>query len=1184
MMEFVRNMKKKVKQGFGRLYQNKPLFYKSILFCFFFLLSLISTFLLPYAIYKDVDIKHIQEVFHEKEAYAEKVLEDFRTRIVAKDKKAIEYREGIYEDSKKNEITFQVYWGDELVYWTDNSLTISDNSAFPSQKKFFYNADNASVVVIQSFCREYRCVALIKIKDRILSSDNDERNHFAKQFGIPGSVMVSKSTGGEFAPYTIKDKEGRGLFSLKNTHYKTKSRVSVIILSLLWGMTLLSALTLILDRFLSWKNRRNERFVGWSRKWRDFRNAWLDPDAGGGRFRWQKIFFSKIFTSLLLLLFVLLVCDVGIDPRVNVAVPFIQDISGNTILALLLVFVLSYLYYVVLNIVRKLYASKSNVKKIWVVQILISGSVMLYFLSQSLWVELILFFFGTVIILFVDLYKLYYEYNLFLYTAPIAFTFANLIVWTTFHYSEKKNEREYQRMAYEIGKKNCVYQDDFAEELLKAWSRVLVADSSIAKMVSEPKVNETELLDYINFNYVEYFSGKYDLQLQVCDSLGTLYLRLPNYEEKTFPDLEVLKKDFKKIPNSCFYANKNEKLAVSYLGTLEYNGKKLYLKFYRQSSYDQYSLLEQSLQKSDRTYFSVAKYLDGQRSFSEGEYRYPIYMAWLETSGKYDYVIYANSHTHYVHKFDLGESASVVSVPDRQNFVCMILVTYLFTGYLLVSLVYFFVYSVWKSLLNKKKSIFSQMQLTFLLPTIVEFVILIMFSFPFFKNQMEKNCFSELKEKSLIIQHVVQNFTGGETVFSVVSGELYSEVKRLANQFHLDIVLYDSGGELKFSSRPLFIAMDRRQSNLICPKMKFGNYQDLILKEHVGEVGFYSHYMKAYNLKNEHVGYIQIQSQKAHEKVKSETINLLALVIDAYLFISLISMFIIWLLHKRSTRPLRLLSDRFAEIRLSGRNTLIEYPYQDEFGDLVERYNKMVVQLEESAQKMARSEREFAWREMARRIAHEIKNPLTPMKLSVQQCMRKQVLEPNSFPEYFNKTARLLIEQIDNLANIASEFSSFAKASETKAERLDVIAKLRSSTELFGNNPEEVEFSLHLNGHECEYVWMDEKQMLQVLNNLFRNAIQSIPSERKGRVDVFYKNEDGFACVEVKDNGSGIPEDVQKNVFEPNFTTKTSGMGLGLAIVKNILVAVGGDIRFETTVGEGTSFYFKVPLMEADKA
>lgn len=206
------------------------------------------------------------------------------------------------------------------------------------------------------------------------------------------------------------------------------------------------------------------------------------------------------------------------------------------------------------------------------------------------------------------------------------------------------------------------------------------------------------------------------------------------------------------------------------------------------------------------------------------------------------------------------------------------------------------------------------------------------------------------------------------------------------------------------------------------------------------------------------------------------------------------------------------------------------------------------------------------------------------MKLSVQQCMRKQVLEPNSFPEYFNKTARLLIEQIDNLANIASEFSSFAKASETKAERLDVIAKLRSSTELFGNNPEEVEFSLHLNGHECEYVWMDEKQMLQVLNNLFRNAIQSIPSERKGRVDVFYKNEDGFACVEVKDNGSGIPEDVQKNVFEPNFTTKTSGMGLGLAIVKNILVAVGGDIRFETTVGEGTSFYFKVPLMETDKA
>lgn len=1174
-------MKNKVIQGLSRLYQNRPLFHKTILFCLFFLLSLICTFLFPYTVYKDVDIKHIQKVFHEKEAYAEKVLEDFRTRIVAKDKKAIEYREGIYEDSKKNEITFQVYWGDELVYWTDNSLTISDNSAFPSQKKFFYNADNASVVVIQSFCREYRCVALIKIKDRILSSDNDERNHFAKQFGIPGTVMVANSLEGDHTPYAIKDKDGKVLFSLKNTHYKTESRGTVVLLTLLWGVTLLFALSLIYEKFLSWKSSRKKEYVGLFRKWKEFRNAWLDPDAGGSEFKWQKIVCSKIFTSLLLLLFVLLVCDVGVDPRVNVAVPFIQDISRNTILALLLVFVMSYLYYVVLNLVRNLYASRSNVKKIWVVQILISVPVMLYFLSQSLWIELFLFFLGTLIILFVDLYKIYYEFNLFLFTAPIAFTFANLIVWTTFHYSDKKNVKEYQRMAYEISRENCVYQDVFAEELLKAWSKVLVADSFIAEMVSEPKVNEKDLLDYINYNYVEYFSGKYDLQLQVCDSLGGLYLRLPNYEEKTFPDFEVLKRDLKKIPNSCFYANKNEKLAVSYLGSLEYKGKTLYLKFYRQSSYDQYSLLEQSLQKSDRSYFSVAKYLEGQRSFSEGEYRYPIYMAWLETSGKYDYIINTNSYTHYVHKFDLGVSASVVSVPDRQNFVCVILVTYLFTGYLLVALIYFFVYSVWKNLLKEKKSIFSKMQLTFLLPTIAEFVILIMLSFPFFKSQMEKNCFSELKEKSLIIQQVVQQFTGGEMFFSVVAGDLYSEVKRLANQFHLDVVLYDKDGELTFSSRPLFIAMDRRQSNLICPQMKFGNFQDLILKEQVGEVDFYSHYSKAYNLKNEHVGYVQIQSQKAYEKVKSEVINLLAIVVDAYLFISLISMFIIWLLHKRSTRPLQLLSHRFAEIRLSGRNTLIEYPYQDEFGDLVESYNKMVVQLEESAQKLARSEREFAWREMARRIAHEIKNPLTPMKLSVQQCMRKQVLEPNSFPEYFNKTALLLIEQIDNLANIASEFSSFAKASEAKAERLDVIAKLRSSVELFGNNPEEVEFSLHLSGHECEYVWMDEKQMLQVLNNLFRNAIQSIPSERKGHVEVFFQKEAGFACIEVKDNGSGIPQDVQKNVFEPNFTTKTSGMGLGLAIVKNILVAVGGDIRFETTDGAGTSFFFKIPLVDS---
>ena len=264
---------------------------------------------------------------------------------------------------------------------------------------------------------------------------------------------------------------------------------------------------------------------------------------------------------------------------------------------------------------------------------------------------------------------------------------------------------------------------------------------------------------------------------------------------------------------------------------------------------------------------------------------------------------------------------------------------------------------------------------------------------------------------------------------------------------------------------------------------------------------------------------------------------------------------------------------------LQGDTVYLEF---DEIGDLVEQYNKMVEQLMVSAENLARSEREFAWREMARRIAHEIKNPLTPMKLSVQQCQRKRVLDPDNFDNYFNKTCNILIDQIDNLSNIASEFSSFAKASESRGVKMDIVEKLESTVNLFASNSEEVSFLLNLNGYKHEYVLMDDKQILQVFNNLFRNAIQAIPDGRNGLVNVSLNVEEENVLIEIRDNGCGIPKENRAEMFRPNFTTKTSGMGLGLAIVKNILLAAKGDIWFESEENVGTSFFVRIPLYKDD--
>lgn len=1177
-------MKNKVIQGLSRLYQNRPLLFKTLLFLLFVILSLISTFLFPFEMQKEVDEEYIQAVFSEKELYAESVLRELKAELQDIEIIPSEFRGNIFDESEEQEVAFFVYRGDHLLFWTDHSLAISDILEVPIQEKFFFLADNASVVVIQSFYQEYRCMALIKIKERMLSDENDERNHYAKNFDLPGSVLVAPATE-DFVitedSFFVRSNDGTPLFLLKNIHYETESYARVLLTVFLWVVTLLLAFSLVYEKCKEWIEQKKVQSVEWSRKWNYLREGWINPNSGSENLKWRKILICKSLMSFILLWFVFLMCDVGVDSRVNVAVPFIQDISRKTILALMLVFVFSYLYYVVLKLVRKLYASRENVKKILVVQVFISLSVIIYLCITTLWLEAFLFFIGTLIVLFVDLYEIYYVPNLFLFTAPIALTFANLIVWTSYHYSLKKNEKFYRSLTYNISMVDCVYQDVFSEELLKSLSKVLEKDSTIKDMMSSPVVSDVRLLEYVNSNYIEYFTGKYDLHLQVCEPSDDLVLRMPSFDEKKYKKLDdLLKSDFRKIPSSFFYANEKEKQAVSYLGVVHYGERRLFYKFYRKAVYDQSSLWEQSLLASRRVYFSLAKYRDGQRNYSEGEYRYPISMTWLEEDkGQTDYVVYANSHTHYVHKYALGEKLSVVTVPEQNVNVCVILITYLFSAYLIIALLYFCIYFVWRSLLNRRKSIFSQMQLTFLTPMVIVFVLLIMMSVPFFKGQLLENCFSDLRGKSMIVQQFIQ-FLSAKSDLSEVSKEIASEVKKSANQFHLDILLYDKEGRLSFSSRPLFIAMDRRQPDLICPEMKFGNHQDFGMAEKVGDMNFYSLYTKAYNQKNEHIGYIHLLSQKAYEKVDGEMINLLSMVIDAYLIIAIFSLFFIWILYKRSTRPLQLLSDRFTQIRLSSRNTLVEYPYDDEFGDLVENYNKMVLQLEDSAEKLARSEREFAWREMARRIAHEIKNPLTPMKLSIQQCVRKRMSDPEHFPEHFEKSAEVLIEQIDNLANIASEFSSFAKAAEARPKWMDIIPKIRSSVELFGNNTQDVAFSLHLNGHESAFVCMDERQLLQVLNNLFRNAIQSIPSDRKGMVDVFFDKKDSFACLEIRDNGNGMTKDVRKNVFEPNFTTKTSGMGLGLAIVKNILIAGGGDISFKTVEGKGSSFYLTIPLME----
>ena len=254
---------------------------------------------------------------------------------------------------------------------------------------------------------------------------------------------------------------------------------------------------------------------------------------------------------------------------------------------------------------------------------------------------------------------------------------------------------------------------------------------------------------------------------------------------------------------------------------------------------------------------------------------------------------------------------------------------------------------------------------------------------------------------------------------------------------------------------------------------------------------------------------------------------------------------------------------------------MIEWKRDDEIGQLVKQYNKMVEALAESADKLSRSERESAWREMAQQVAHEIKNPLTPMKLSVQHLQRAWNEKSGNLDELVQRISKTMIEQIDTLSVIASEFSNFAKMPRPKNEVLDLDEMIRSAVNLFAVTPG---LEIHFEENPGKrLVFADREQLSRAFSNLLKNAIQAIPENKKGMIGIAIKTENGLHVISVSDNGSGIPKALQSKIFSPNFTTKTSGMGLGLAMVKSATELLGGNIWFETTEGKGSVFYISLP-------
>ena len=362
-------------------------------------------------------------------------------------------------------------------------------------------------------------------------------------------------------------------------------------------------------------------------------------------------------------------------------------------------------------------------------------------------------------------------------------------------------------------------------------------------------------------------------------------------------------------------------------------------------------------------------------------------------------------------------------------------------------------------------------------------------------------------------------------------------------------------------------------------QLKVNRQFEFTHNEKIGELDFLSCYMPFIGNNNQLLGYLNLPYFNKQNELENEISSVLVALINVYVLLFVLSIILAVFISNRIMEPLKLLQNKISHIRLGKSNEMIEWKNKDEIGELITEYNRMIVELSNSAEMLAKSERESAWREMAKQVAHEIKNPLTPMKLSAQHLERSYKDGVSDWDKRLEEFTKTLIEQIDALTNIANEFSNFAKMPKANLQVINLAQLITSVVSLYQNSEE---YSVGVNYNDCEKIKVnaDKDQLIRLFNNLIKNAIQAIPENRKGIIEIKFSVFENEVKVDVCDNGKGIEEEQRENIFTPNFTTKNAGMGLGLAMAKSIVENCKGSISFTSKENEGTIFSIVFPVAE----
>jgi nitrogen fixation/metabolism regulation signal transduction histidine kinase len=347
-------------------------------------------------------------------------------------------------------------------------------------------------------------------------------------------------------------------------------------------------------------------------------------------------------------------------------------------------------------------------------------------------------------------------------------------------------------------------------------------------------------------------------------------------------------------------------------------------------------------------------------------------------------------------------------------------------------------------------------------------------------------------------------------------------------------------------------------------------------QDQIGKLNYRSAYLPITNEALKQIGFINLQLFGQQEAYEQQIESFFKAAINVFVLLLAISVFIALVVSNWLIGPLQVVARSVRNLELGKNNQKISYQNDDEIGALVKAYNEKLAELEQAAQQIARSERESAWRDLAQQIAHEIKNPLTPMKLNIQHLLRKMETEDADAKDLAQKSLPSLIEQIDALARMANEFARFAKLPEPNFERLELNGFLDQATTLFDEDQTKIHFQPN---NTLLWVSADKDMLNQVFHNLLLNAKQATVNTAEAQISVKASVEEDHVEIAIQDNGIGIDAEQQERIFTPYFTTKSSGSGIGLSVVRQIIEKHNGSIRFESIPNKGTTFYIRLKLL-----